>query len=152
MNYDDFPLLKNNDYEILSQHYSELKQDKKTIIYLICSELICCANSCPSISNSLNHKSQIALNESRHLFEKLANNLTNLFNLSIENKTMKEINLFSFMKKTTSILQNFLKWANQENKEYYKKHALQAANELAQQLNLLLSCLENSNIFMFKYM
>ncbi len=152
MNYDDFPILKNEDYQILNEQFNIVQFDRKSTLKNLCSELSVCSNSCLSLYSLHNSKTQKALKETHICLEKIFGNLTSFFNISHKNDTILNLNLFSFLKKISSLINGFLNWAKLEHKEYYKSLAFKSAEEICNHLKIIFSSLEESNILTFKHM
>lgn len=154
MNYEDFPILSNQEYELINSHFSKREKfDRKTILNKICNELIICKNICLESKSKYNKKICSALEKSLIILNKLNQNISSCFNIvNSQSQTMKIFNLFDFMKKLISISSLVFSWFEHEPKEYYKNLAGKTNRELLQVMENIISALNNSNIITFKHM
>ena len=154
MIYNDFPILNNDEYELLSKQYSKFQPaDRKTLIFKICNELNICYNFCMGFENKFNKKIKSEIENSKIVLFKLLENFTSTFNISPPiNQTINSFNLFSFIKKITYSTTFILQWLSIEQKEYYKKLGQSSVAELMELVNKIISALEESNLHFFKHM
>jgi len=153
MIYNDFPILNDNDYKLLNEHFSLQQFNRKNIINQLCNELNVVANICLEIKNSHNNKIKTAIENTQKTVSKLFDNFSSLFNIyPTTSKTILNTNIFSFFKRLTKILELLTNWEQNETKEYYKTLTQKSINEITKELNGLFVSLENSNFYFFKHM
>lgn len=154
MNYDDFQLLTDSEYFLINSHYSNsLKPNNKELINEICNTLFACTNYCKTINEKLNLKLQNILNETFQRLSFILNNLTSTFNVSTtKNFVDEKFNIFLVCECIISLLNLHKNWILIEEKEYYKKLAINNFNELIIILKNIFSALKNSFVLTFKYM
>lgn len=153
MNYNDFPILSNEEYSLISQHFSQKKFDRKTTLFQINKHLITCKTSHINNIDKLNKKTVQALNNSYNLIEKTLKNLNSLFDFPPRpNSNIKSISIFDHIEQLLSVIENLTKWSKDETKEYYKSFIQSSSLELIGGLRHLLKALSESNIFFFKHM
>lgn len=152
MNYNDFPILNNDDYKFLNEKFNQTnfeRHDCVVKIFLLLNET---KFSFYEMKN-LNYKIKNALLICKQDLQKLQDNLIATFTLNFEPQTeIKNINLFAFINKLFKILKLYKTWFENENKEYYKKLALNSTEILFNNISQILSILEKLNIILFKYM
>lgn len=152
MKYEDFPILQNEQYNLINEQFANRKYNRKTITTLLSNQISCCLNSFRIAETNYNKKISTALVETQTILNKQINNLSSLFNIQIQNHTFKETNIFIALKKLTAIITTYNNWSEQEEKEYYKKLAIKSSNELLQQLTKILSTMAESEFCFFKHM
>lgn len=154
MKYNDFPILNNDEYNLINSHFFNTEKfDRKTTLIKICNNISCCKNLCLELSSKHNLKIRNAINHTYEILNKLNENLSSSFNLNIlPNNTIKTCSLFDFMKKITNINSLILEWSKNEQKEYFKSIALNTMKDLVDILKAIISALEESNIILFKHM
>lgn len=154
MNYNDFPILSNEDYYLLNTQYSnQQKPDRKNHIYKICNELNTIVYSCFELAPKHNTIIKRALESTREISAKLLNNLNEVFNLTnTTSKNYANTNIFTLTKQISKASSRFINWASLEEKEYYKNLSLKSSTELLECLNNILNALELSNVKLFKHM
>ncbi|MBQ8615457.1 MAG: hypothetical protein IJ415_02705 [Clostridia bacterium] len=154
MNYNDFPILNNDEYNLINSHYSNFERfDRKTTIIKIYNEISGCKNICLDLSSKHNPKIKKAIEQAYETLNKLNENLLTSFNLNnTESNTIKTCSLFSFMRKITNLSSSVLEWSKSEKKEYFKSIAQSTMKDLFNIMLNLTSALEESNIILFKHM
>lgn len=154
MIYNDFPILNNQTYNLLNEHFSHQQNfDRKSTINLICKELNILLNTNIENKNQYNRKIRKSIENCLHTTRKLFDNFSSLFNLAITPKhSYINLNVFSFLNRLTKTLSILTSWQHNEEKEYYKTLANKSMNEIIINLSDILSTLEESNLYFFKYM
>ena len=156
MNYNDFPILNDDTYNYLKNKYNELNNehefDRVTSITKICFYLNECMGSCKSLKNKLNVKLRNSIEFASDEINKIISSLNETFNINLNSNTIKEFNLFTFLKYLTYAIELFINWSYKEEKEYYKKVCNNCLNSLIESLKRIMEALENSNISLYKYM
>lgn len=153
MNYNDFPILTNQEYQLMNENFSTIQPNRKAQISKICFEINTCKNSTLTLSNKFNKKICDSLNQTHTTLEKLLNNLTSTFNINeTSNNTIVDMNIFSFLNKVVNIISLIQVWSTTEEKTYYKSIAQKSIVELLNILNSLIKSLQLSNVQFFKYM
>jgi len=154
MNYNDYPILKNEEYNILKQHFSTSQQlDRKTILIKICNEIISCKNICLTLENLYNSKIKKSVENTFIILTKLYDNFSSTFNINLKsNNSTQSFNVFKLIKKLTNLISLLIIWQQQENKEYYKIFSKNSIFDIIKTLEEIFNSLENSNIYFFKHM
>ena len=154
MNYEDFPILKNNEYSFLHEQYlSKPPQNRESLIQQICNEIIFYLNNCSFIKTSYNNKINQAIKLSHQTLTKHLNNLSSLFSIqTISTQNISTFNLFGHIKGLNKIISLTFNWLDTEGKEYYKALAKKNIKELINSTNEILSSMEDSNINFYKHM
>ena len=154
MNYNDFPILSNDEYKFLNEQYSlNPSFDRKTYLFKICTELLSCINICVGLNGRFNSKICYTISDSKQVLEKILNNLTSTFNISMSSqKEISNFNLFTFLKKIINTVSLITSLTNFEQKEYYKTMLTKSTNELLKILENIITALENSNLHFFTHM
>ena len=154
MNYDDFPILNDEGYEILKKNYSTpSKPNRRDLVFKICQTLSNLVCSCFEFEDVYNKKIITSIEQTKEILLKHMDNFTELFNIKLEgNKKVKAFNVFSFLKDLTKLPILFNKWSDIEEKEYYKITAQKSMAEIFNCIEEILSVLQTSNIKFYKYM
>lgn len=154
MNYDDFQLLTDSEYFLINSHYSSSsKTNHQELINEICDALFVCTNYCKTINGKLNLKLQKIFNETNQKLDLILNNLISTFNISnTQNLNNEKPNIFSICEHLINLINLHHNWILNEEKEYYKKLAINNFNELIIILKNIFSALKNSFVLTFKYM
>ena len=154
MNYNDFPIIAENDYNLINQHYTLNKQkDRNDLVFSIYKILKSCSLSLFQVEKKYNQNILKTLTQSNNILTKLQNNLISTFNIPpFQAKHINNFSVFSFLKELNNIITLFIEWKNTETKLYYQKII---DNSLLEIINLqisLLDVLNQSSIFFFKHM
>ena len=153
MEYNDFPILNEEEYKFLQNKFSEnVSFNREEKIVSIFSNLLDLFNSSPMLIAQSNQILKENLIFAKNEFEKLIENFNSTFNLKINKNEIKEKNIFNFLKTTINLQKNLINWHKFEQKEYFKQfsfNTLIAVNEI---LFHLISAIENSNVTLYKFM
>ena len=154
MNYNDFPILSNEEYQLLNSHFSTSNiSSRKDILFKILNEISNCKNLCFNIEQKQNFKLKTSLEFSFNTLTKLENNLSTSFNLkTTSSQSYKSVNIFSFTKKITKLSTLVSSWHSTEQKEYFKAIAHKTLIDLLSILENIFTALETSNVLLFKHM
>ncbi len=154
MDYNDFPILTDEQYNFLQTKFENFSSpfNRKETVLKFFNELIECKMSLPFIKEQTNYIIKKSLNAALKKFESIISNLNATFNFSINTSATKEINIFCLLKKISNLIKINVFWANLEQKEYFKHYSLKILNELSIILYDILSALQNSQINIFKFM
>lgn len=153
MNYNDFQILSNEEYEIINNHFLQTqKHDRKTLLNEICLTIVNCRNSCHNFYNNVGLKLKTALNECLAILSKIYENYSTTFNIEIKSNEIKNISLFSFVNNIISAIHLNTNWILIEEKEYYKNLGKKTNIELFDIVNKLLKSLNESSFYFFKHM
>lgn len=154
MNYNDFPILNDDNYRMIQSEYEKfLPFNRKSQIDKLYFTLEECRHLCFGLDKKYNKLISTAILKTKTEIEKIMDNLHATFNLNIEyRKEINEFNLFTFIKKIINSISEFKEWYTKEEKEYYKKISSNSMSSLLSCLNDLITSLENSNLHIFKYM
>lgn len=153
MNYDDFPILNEQNYNLINEQYNFQQPFERhnciVKIYLSLNEIKYFFYEL----NNINFKIKSVLLNCKQNIQKLQDNLTATFTINTDTqKTIKSSNLFSLINKITLTSKLYKQWIENEEKEYYKKLALNSLEILLNSTSEILSVLEKSNVILFKYM
>lgn len=152
MNYEDFPILTNEQYHFLNEHYETKSFNKKQIIQEICNQLnglIYFSN----LDNIYNSKIQTSIKEAKLKLTENIDTIESLFNLKPTDKTeFIQHSVFSFLSRLSKILKQTNDWILNEDKTYYQKTATNLNNKICECIDLICNSLENSNITFYKHM
>lgn len=154
MNYNDFPILSNEQYDLLQQNYSNYKTDRNTYINRILAGLHECKFTCLNIKDC-NKNITLSISNTLSTIDLIINNLSNLTNapVSYENTVkISNFNVFKFLGKLLNCLNLFHNWQNDESKDYFKNLANTYFLDLSKCLSNIISALEQSNVRLYKYM
>ena len=155
MDYDDFPILTDEQYRQMQNKFNfflEKDFDRKQNVFQIYSFLNECKNLIPFLTEKVNSKIMESLNLALSKLNKTISNFEATFNFSNQKIEINEPNLFAFLKKLCLTQKLFVFWLKNEQKEYFKQFALNAAADLIELQFNILSALEQSKIDLFKFM
>ncbi len=153
MNYNDFPILNNDEYELINQQFSSnLPFERKFHLLQICKEINLCSSSCFVISSQYNQKIIHTLSATNKTLTKLFDNLTSLFNLNNKATTIENFSIFTFIKKLINLNNLFQDWIANEKKEYYIAIAQKSIKEINSCVTDICSALDESNLHFYKHM
>lgn len=153
MNYNDYPILEEEQYKFLQEKFSEsFAFDRKESTFLIYSALQECANACPQLYPKVNKALADCLKQCKGELDKAISNLEATFNLHTNNTEIKETNLFGFLTKISKTLLQINLWQQKEQKEYFKLFALQLSNGLINAMHQILLSLQTCNIQLYKHL
>lgn len=154
MEYNDFQIASDEAYKLMNEQFNNLsKFDRRTSL----NQIIFCIQDCKvqilNISPSINLKIKKAIQTSSQALNKIDENLRSLFNLdNTHQQTIREFNLFTYLKNLTKLISLFQTWSKFEKKEYYLNFIFKTVEELLENIKIILQSLENSNIYLFKFM
>ncbi len=151
MNYDDFPILTNSDYELLKEKFFFPKKDRKAEIEKVCDQLRS-LSSCNVTTIKLNAKVVNSLTSLKRLSSKLENTFSSLFSLHTSNNEILSISLFGFIKQFLECIRLLSCLAESEDKPYYRKIFISSSREILLEVSNIISSLEDSTIKFFKHM
>lgn len=153
MEYQDFPILNNLDYQLINTNYNTNKENKKNIISNICNKINTILLSLFHLNNLYNSTINNEINNHKKLLTKTQNNLSNLFNIQTQpTETINSFSIFDFLKELNILSASFLEWLKVEEKEYYRSVAIKTLHELITNQNQLIESLNNSYVKFYKYM
>lgn len=154
MNYNDFPILSNEEYNLMNQHFNnEHTTDRKTQVDKIFSLLDSAYNICVGLSNKHNFKITKSITTFSQTILKVKNNFTATFNLNTNsNKTVFNYTIFKLLDKIFDIIHELNIWISFEEKTYYKTLAQKSLKEIIIESKQILLSLNNSNVLFFKHM
>lgn len=153
MNYNDFPILSDDAYDFLRDKYkNEMTFDRETSINKVCYYLNECVGSCKSLKSKLNLKLRQAIEFVDTQINKTLSSLNETFDIRVSSNSIKEFNLFTFLKYLASSIEMLINLGYKEEKEYYKKVYNICLNSLIESIKKILEALETSNIGLYKFM
>ena len=153
MEYNDFPILNEEEYKFLQNKFSEkVSFNREEKIVSIFSNLLDLFNSSPMLIAQSNQILKENLIFAKNEFEKLIENFNSTFNLKINKNEIKEKNIFNFLKTTINLQKNLINWHKFEQKEYFKQFSLNTLIAVNEILFHLISAIENSNVTLYKFM
>lgn len=153
MEYNDFKILSNEQYDMLNKQYVINENIEMDILNNLFLNFDQCKSFCFGLSNKVNKQIQQALNNARQEYDKLINNLNLTFNITAHTpQTIQSFNLFSFAKKVVEglILVQQLCFVSANKK--ISNFVCATTKTILEILSNLFSALEKSNIHLFKYM
>lgn len=154
MNYNDFPILNNEQYDLLQQNYNSNKTDRNTHINHILINLHECKFTCLNIKDC-NKNITVAISNTLTTIDSIINNFNTLTNAPLNTTTTLKVNNFNpfkFLNKLLNCISLFYNWQNNESKDYFKNLANTYYLDLNKCLANIISALEQSNIRLYKYM
>ncbi len=153
MIYDDFPLLNDEQYELIKNKFiAEKNFNRNELAFYVYSDLLTCYNACPLLIVKLNKQIKESLNNCKSELAKIIENFEAVFNYKKDKIEIKEINLFNFLKKLANLQKNLINWQKFEQKEYYNQLIVNLLMQINEMLINLISALENSNVPLFRFM
>lgn len=153
MEYNDFPILNNNEYKIINEHLLQSSHFCRSSLTLnICNNLSYCISLCDSNRIQLNHNIKNVLFQTKQTMQKILENIKETFNIKLTNSQYYNFNLFTLLKKLSNTSTLFCNWIDNEQKTFYKTFAHKNNIEILKCIEKLLEALENSNIYFFKHM
>ena len=154
MNYDDFPILNDENYKMIQSQYDKfLPFNRKTCIDKIYILLEECRHFCFGLDKRYNKNITISITNVKKTLEQIMDNFHAVFQIDVEyKKQINEFNIFTFIKKIITCIIEIKNWNLKEEKEYYKKLSNNCLNILLNSLSDIISALEKSNLIIFKYM
>lgn len=154
MNYNDFPILTDSEYEkILNNYNASNNFSRHQVVSQICFLLKHCYTSFSFNHTKLNNQVKDCLYKNNVVLDKLYNNLATTFSISANNvEEVSAFNIFTYLKNLSEINELLNQWQIYEKKEYYKNIITSTLNELNSLIINLLSILEKINILLFKHM
>ena len=153
MEYNDFPILNDEEYKFLENKFSEnISFNRDENIFYIFSDLSILFNATPLLIAKSNSFIREGLEMAKSELEKLVENFNSTFNLKINKNEIKEKNLFNFLKMLANLQKKLIFWHKFEQKEYFKQFSLNTINSVNEILLSLTTALENSNIQLYRFM
>ncbi|MBO5954894.1 MAG: hypothetical protein J6Q13_02880 [Clostridia bacterium] len=153
MNYSDFPILTDSEYNLLNKHYNKPAFDRKKVVAQICHELNLQQTFCIDKKNRYNSNTTKNIEQAISVCSKLYNNFSSQFNIqSTQISSVSSLSVFSFLKRINKTMSLLNLWIENETKEYYKSLATKSLNELISISSQILQSLEDSFIHFFKHM
>jgi hypothetical protein len=150
MDYNDFPILSNQEYELINSHFSIEKFERNYFLKNLLNELNSLKNS--KIESNLNKKLKVSIDKSNQILIKLFDNLASMFNIQIQSSSIQEINLFAFLEKLINLATLFSIWKQNETKTYYQSISHKSEIEILNSVKQILNDLKNSSVITFKHM
>lgn len=152
MNYEDFPILNDETYNLMRSEYSNQpsfnrNQHIQKILTLI--------NRCKSISlpASLNLKIKTIVEKLLKILENIEKNLKIIENFNnFSQKTSINFNLFEFFNIFLNILFELNSWKTGEHKDYYSSIISRSEQSIMLELISAMEILKGLNITIFKHM
>lgn len=153
MNYSDFPILTENEYNFINEHYTKTTFDRKKLITQVCFELNIKQTSCIDKKSKYNSNISKNIEQAIAVCAKLYNNFSSQFNIqSTQISSVSNLSVFLLLKRINKISSLLTTWIESETKEYYKTLAIKSLNELMSSSSQILQSLEDSYLHFFKYM
>lgn len=153
MEYNDFQILSNEQYDMLNKQYLNNENIEMDILNNLFLNFDQCKSFCFGLSNKVNKQIQHSLAYARQEYDKLINNLNQTFSISAHTpQTIQTFNLFSFAKKVVEGLTLIQQLCNVSATKKITNFVCSTTKTILNILNNLFSALEKSNIYLFKYM
>ena len=152
MMYEDFKILNTEQYKTINDQYLQSHSfNRKEFVDKVFSLLNTCSNCELSNNKKFNKTTIDKILKIQQILSKHSTNISIHFNTTKINEVYK-INIFTFIKNLVQLLSTYLRWQQEETKQYYKTLIQKGSNELTENIIELLRILENSNILFFKHM
>ena len=153
MKYNDFPILSDDTYDYLKNRYkNEMFIDRESSINKVCYYLNECVGSCKALKSKLNIKLSQAITFADSEINKIISSLNETFDIHVSANSIKEFNLFTFLKRLINSIEILKSLEYKEEKEYYKKVYNICLNSLIESVKKIVEALETSNIRHYKFM
>lgn len=154
MNYSDFQILSNDEYELMkTQYLTQRNFDRAETIAFVFQKLSFCKNMLTCINKNLNLKIKLSLEESNENINNILNNLETLFSFSkSKEKTCQQFNIFLLINNLLETTKIFINWSENENKEIIKSFTKKTTNTLIEIILNITKNLETSYFKFYKYM
>lgn len=153
MQYNDFQILSNEQYQMLNNQYLNNSVNEQNILDSLFLNFDQCKSFCFGLSSKVNKQIQLALSNAKQEYDKLINNLNLTFKITTHTaQSITNFNVFSFAKKVVEGLTLVQQLYNFSNNKKIFVFADNSSKTILNILNNLFSALEKSNIYLFKYM
>ncbi len=152
MEYEDYKVLSEEEYNFLSEQYLSQKQPKNYAQF-VCEKLEICKSMCLNLTKETNSNVATKIKEIYEYLQNIKDNLLATF--TIKSATVCEVknfNIFSLLTACFDVLTTLHNWQNEETKQHTKIFLVKTTNALTERINSILTALENSNILIFKHM
>ena len=152
MNYEDYPILSDFEYEIINKNYAHKTPTRKQLLSNIFKNLNLLILDCINC-NIENKKIFSAVKQTKQRLETISENLDSIFEFEKNNQTsIRDFNIFKFLENLCELQKLFYSWHQTEEKEYYKTICSNNFFLLFDCSLEILSTLSDSYIKIFKYM
>lgn len=154
MNYNDFPILSNDDYKLMEEHF-ENKPKENRLFYLseVLSILNIAYNTCIGLSKVYNQNIRKEISKTKNTVEKIKNNLSSIFNNNhTQQNWINKTNIFNLLNILIEACKQLNEWAKMEEKAYYKTVLFNSINDIYLNILNILKSLEKSTIHFYKHM
>ena len=153
-NYNDYILPSNDEFELMQEKFrTTSKQNTQTIVSrrdYLAHEAI---SQCYGLEKNVNHRIRSWIERLKKELEKLIDNLTLTFSIQTSIiKNVHKFNMFSLLNKTVDIISNLISLNSIEEKVYIKSFSKNTIISLINNLKYIFNSLENSNVYLFKYL
>ena len=153
MNYNDYPILTNQEYETISNNFNFSKPERKTVCTNLYQELASTLDICSNILNKYNHTITNQLKSLQISISNIIENLKANFTFSsFQFSSYSNSNIFKLIIKIQNCLKLSHNWCLTEEKDYYKNMAKTIYNKVFELNYNLISAIEKSNVKLFKHM
>lgn len=151
INYDDFPLLSDQQYTELNLHYNN-KNSKTDTLKSIATTLQFCIDSFFAIRPDFNLDTQNQISALTNELKEVKSSLKILFpNLTFNSKELSS-NLFTILNNLLNVCTQFTDIAEDSEKNYYKKVLLKLNTRVLNSLSMLMLTLSKQDVKFFKHM
>ena len=153
MEFNDFPILTNDEYDKMRNEYINKQINNHELLYIeICNKLFECKSICIGLNKFVNKTIRLAVEKSKNEIDELYSDLS--FSFKIKNQSCKEIknfDVFSLLKNLVLII-NSIQNHKRLNKDYLKDSLLfSIESKITIILKNIIQSLCESNIYMFKH-
>ena len=153
MIYDDFPILNDEAYDFLKDKFSEaMPENRNVIVSKLFGGVLSCLSHILGAKGDENREIKLALKKVESELNKIEQNLGDNFNIYVEKKQVKTLNIFSLLKELNSCCKISLEWIKTEKKEYLKNLAQITLNSLLEIQEEIITALNKCNIKIFRFM
>lgn len=154
MNYNDFPILANDDYNILKNEYlNKIKSETNDNVSKVFSILVLCKNICFGLNPTYNIKIQRCTNNIKNDLSKLLDDLK--FTFKLNETANQDINTFDIFFLTHNLLEGIeiiVDILRSEINNYNRRLFSSIELVLTKSIKNILSALKDSNIILFQHM
>ena len=149
-NYNDFPILNNDQYKALNEAYKSATQPQDTKISSIFNLVSFCINSCLTVNT--NYKLSTKLIECKNRLTDILHTFTLLYPNQNSNENKNSSNIFLLLSSLTKLTQLIMQLYRDEKRKYYQKTQYNISKNLLDIILEIQETLSSLNITFYKFM